>query len=89
MPAKFRLGDVVATPTALAEITTVDIIIGLRRHIQGDWGDLDEHDRLANESALKGGTRLFSAYHAANGTKFWIITEWDRSVTTVLLPQDY
>ena len=54
-----------------------------------DWGEVSDEDRARNEAALKQGSRLFSAYHAANSTKFWIITEADRSVTTVLLPADY
>jgi hypothetical protein len=61
----------------------------LRRHARGDWGDLDDEDLQANERALKDGTRLLSAYHSSAGTKFWIITEWDRSATTVLLPEEY
>ncbi len=59
------------------------------RHAAGDWGDVDEHDRRENEQSLDHGFRLFSVYHAADGTKFWIITEADRSATTVLLPEDY
>jgi hypothetical protein len=89
MSAKFSLGALHATPNALAEITHDDILNGLRRHRQGDWGDLEEEDRQANELALLENTRLVSRYRAANGTKFYIITEWDRSLTTVLLPQDY
>jgi hypothetical protein len=61
----------------------------LQRHQAGDWGDVDNHDRLANDHALKNGSRLFSVYHSADGVKFWIITEADRSLTTVLLPRDY
>jgi hypothetical protein len=89
MSARFPLGQLVATSNALTHLNHVDIVLALRRHIQGDWGDLDPEDREANEQALIHGTRLFSAYHAGNGTKFWIITEWDRSITTVLLPEDY
>ncbi len=58
-------------------------------HIVGDWGDVDEHDRAQNERALQEGTRLLSVYRSTGGVKFWIITEADRSVTTVLLPEDY
>lgn len=89
MSAKFPLGSLHATASALAEITRSDILNGLRRHLQGDWGDLDEEDRQANERALVEDTRLVSRYRAANGTKFYIITEWDRSLTTILLPEDY
>lgn len=87
--AKFPLGRLVATPAVLAIVSAEDITTGLARHLQGDWGDLDNDDRSANDRALIEGSRLLSAYHAANGTKFWIITEWDRSITTVLLPEDY
>ena len=87
--AKFRLGKIVSTPNALSQLTQDDILIGLKRHQGGDWGDLTEDDRQANERALIEGTRLFSVYHSVGGTKFWLITEADRSVTTVLLPEDY
>lgn len=87
--AKFRIGHIVATPNALARLSNDDILNGIGRHQAGDWGDVDEHDRQANERALLERTRLLSVYHAANGIKFWIITEADRSVTTVLLPEDY
>jgi hypothetical protein len=89
MSPKFPLGEIVATSNAVSNLTNLDILLALSRHVRGDWGDLDVEDKEANERALLGGTRLFSAYHALNGTKFWIITEWDRSVTTVLLPEDY
>ena len=65
-------------------------LIGLiYRHASGDWGDLDEDDRRQNELALGRGLRIFSAYETSSGIKIWIITEADRSVTTVLLPEDY
>lgn len=86
---KFDLGQVVITPNAMNTIPNTDVLVALGRHVAGDWGNLDEHDRAANERALQEGSRLFSAYHASNGVKFWIITEWDRSVTTILLPEDY
>ena len=87
--AKFPLGRLVATTAVLASVSHEDIATGLARHLQGDWGDLDNDDRSANDRALIEGSRLLSAYHAANGTKFWIISEWDRSISTVLLPEDY
>ena len=85
--AKFRLGKIVSTPNALAHLSQDDILLGIQRHQAGDWGDV--HDSAANERALIEGTRLWSVYRTANGTKFWLITEADRSVTTVLLPEDY
>ena len=87
--ARFRLGHIYSTPNALSRITNEDILLGIQRHQAGDWGDLDEHDRQANELALREGTRLLSVYHAGNGTRFWIITEADRQTTTILLPEDY
>jgi len=62
---------------------------GLSVHQAGDWGDVCDDDRQANNRALTEGTRLLSVYHSATGVKFWIITEADRSVTTLLLPEDY
>lgn len=86
---KFDLGQLVATPNALGVLSHDDIIASLGRHVRGDWGELDPEDRSANERALLHGGRLFSAYLSTKEVKFWIITECDRSVTTVLLPEDY
>jgi len=62
----------------------------LYRHLSGDWGDLDESDRRQNDAALQSGKdRLFSSYQVSAELKLWIITEWDRSVTTLLLPGEY
>lgn len=87
--AKFTLGQIVATPNALSTLTHDDILSALSRHVKGDWGNVCEEDRQENELSLKEGFRLLSVYQGASGTKFWIITEADRSVTTVLLPKDY
>lgn len=84
-----QLGRTVATPTALDRVPAEDIIACLRRHQARDWGELDAHDREANNQALRDRTRVLSAYTASNGVKLWIITEADRSVTTVLLPEEY
>jgi DNA primase len=89
LPAKFSLGCLVATPNALQSLSELDIRTALARHVRGDWGVLDELDRIENELSLEKGFRLFSQYYGENGTKFWIITEADRSATTVLLPEDY
>jgi hypothetical protein len=72
-----------------AQLTQEDILIGIQRHQAGDWGDVCAEDRLANDCALVQGTRVLSVYHSAARVKFWIITEADRSSTTVLLPEDY
>ena len=87
--AKFPLGRTVATPNALSMLTPDDILHALARHQSGDWGDMCEEDRNENNLSLEKGFRLFSVYHAKNGVKFWIITEADRSVTTILMPEDY
>jgi hypothetical protein len=89
--ARFPLGRVVATPGALevlerAGVSPFDL---LARHAAGDWGDLGNADRLANEMALLHDTRLLSAYTLPGGKRMWVITEWDRSVTTLLLPSEY
>ena len=87
--SKFPLGRIVATANALSQLSSDDVSNGLTRHRDGDWGDVCTEDHEANELALKDGSRLFSVYHSATGLKFWIITEADRSSTTVLLPEDY
>ncbi len=86
---KFPFGQIVATPNALTRIHNEEILRALSRHLQGDWGTLDPEDLEANERALEKGGRLFSQYLSSQNIKFWIITEADRSVTTVLLPEDY
>jgi hypothetical protein len=73
----------------MESIPQEEIFSAIQRHQAGDWGDVSDEDRSANDQALIQGTRILSAYRATNGTKFWIITEADRSVTTVLLPEDY
>lgn len=89
--SKFPLGQMVATPGALRafEVAGENVMPYLERHAHGDWGELDEEDRRENEYSLTRHLRLLSAYHLTNGTKVWIITEADRSVTTVLLPEEY
>jgi len=61
----------------------------LLRHKHGDWGELPEEDLRENEWSLQHGARLFSAYRTRTDEKLWVITEWDRSVTTLLLPAEY
>ena len=86
---RFPLGQTVITPNALERLTQGDVLGALRRHAAGDWGDVCEEDRQENELSLREGFRLFSIYRSIAGEKFWIITEADRSVTTVLMPEDY
>lgn len=83
------LGRVVITQNALATLSQDDILAGILRHAARDWGDVCDEDRGANDYALLHGERLLSVYHTADRRKFWIITEWDRSTTTILLPEDY
>lgn len=85
---KFPLGRMVITANAASQLDTVAVHEGLRRHASGDWGEICPEDASLNEGALKDGGRLMSVYGTGE-RRFWIITEWDRSVTTVLMPQDY
>jgi hypothetical protein len=89
--ARFSLGSTVATPGAIEALARAGEtpLPYLVRHSAGDWGDLDQHDKAENESALKDGVRILSAYLLADGTRIWVITEADRSVTTILLPEEY
>jgi len=89
VPPKFSLGQTVATPNALANIPNDEILNAMARHVRGDWGTLDAEDKQSNERALQSGGRLFSSYLSSQNVKFWTITEADRSVTTVLLPEEY
>ena len=77
------------THTTLAVLSALDSAGALYRHQRGDWGEVGKDDAQANERALKQGERLLSIYRTASATKFWVITEWNRSLTTVLLPEDY
>lgn len=83
----FSLGQVVATPGALD--LGVNFCPYLRRHQRGDWGELEAEDRAENDFSARNGLRLLSAYRTPSGARFWIITEADRSATTVLLPSEY
>jgi hypothetical protein len=87
----FPLGHLYATPGALRAVQAAgdDLLAYLARHAPGDWGDVDDEDWLLNDQALVAGTRLLSAYRLRDGTKVWVITEADRSSTTVLLPDEY
>ena len=92
--AEFSMGRIVLT-SAVYEWTVVKgdfaqfVQSSLRRHARGDWGNLSPEDKQQNEVAVKDGTRLLSAYQHWSLPKIWIITEADRSVTTVLFPEDY
>lgn len=81
----------VATPGALEILKAAqqDPLKLLSRHVTGDWGDLGEEDQQENELSVKEGFRVLSAYELPTGGKVWIITEADRSSTTILLPSEY
>ena len=85
---KLPLGQVVITANAAQHLDSIAVHEALRRHACGDWGDLSAEDACENELSLKEGFRLLSAYGTGE-RRFWIITEADRSVTTILMPDDY
>ncbi len=86
----FALGRTVQTPFAKDELTRLNYspLDLLRRHMSGDWSEMDVEDQQSNREAISEGSRIFSAY-IIQGTKFWVITEADRSSTTILLPSEY
>jgi hypothetical protein len=79
------------TPGALRALDEAgqSLLTFLARHAASDWGDLDAHDRAANEAAVVSGERILSAYRLASGERLWLITEADRSATVALLPEEY
>ncbi len=88
---RFETGQICSTPGALAAMmdaiqSPMEFVI---RHMNGDWGEVCAEDRQANEDALDSNLRLLSAYRTTAGVKLWVITEADRSVTTILLPEEY
>ena len=87
--AKFRLGRLLSTPGALERVPHGEMVRALGRHVSGDWGNVCPQDAEANEAAVRERARLLSTYTTEAGVRFWIITEADRSVTTVLLPEEY
>ena len=94
---KFRLGQIVATPGALEALKEANQAPDefLKKHMYGSWGDLCEEGKKANDQAVahEGNMdeqqRVLSSYQTKKGVKIWIITEWDRSATTLLLPSEY
>ncbi|WP_338524004.1 hypothetical protein NUH87_30640 [Pseudomonas batumici] len=88
---RFTPGVVIASRGVqmLIEDGKLDPSSYLLRHLEGDWGDVDPEDWQTNQSALEHGERLLSVYHHTSELTLWIITEWDRSVTTMLLPEEY
>lgn len=88
---KFKLGRILATPGALTALEAAgkNHCEYLTRHVRGDWGTLTKHDQDENEFAMDKDLRLLSSYPLPNGTQLWVITEADRSATTLLLPEEY
>ena len=99
---KFDLGRTVMTQGVQGWIDRITVKysspvsvlqVCLLRHQSGDWGDMDDHDKKANDEALEHGNRIFSGYDLSSydpmAEKLWVITEWDRSVTTLLFPSEY
>lgn len=88
--ARFDPGKIVSTPACNEKVPLEYAFGALMQHLQGQWGLVDDEDGEANEHALKHGLRLLSVYPLPDAPgNFWIITEADRSVTTLLLPSDY
>ncbi|KAF0221150.1 MAG: hypothetical protein FD174_648 [Geobacteraceae bacterium] len=91
---KFNSGQLVVTRGVNGLIASNEefakhVMLSIRRHVAGDWGDVCDEDRVANELALREGERLLSVYKKEGLPAIWIITEWDRSITTVLFPDEY
>lgn len=88
---KFELGTIVATPAALAAIRETAVLPSslLDRHASGDWGDVSVEDAAENEYSVTRELRILSSYALPDKTEVWILTEGDRSATTILLPEEY
>lgn len=87
--AKFDGGRIVSTPGALEAVPQPEVLQALNRHFHGDWGECCAADAGLNDASLRDGSRLLSVYRTTKGERFWIITEADRSATTILLPSEY
>jgi hypothetical protein len=88
---RFPLGRIGVTPGALRALEKAEQLPAefLDRHVNGDWGDVPEEDKQENEFSVENGLRILSAYTTSAGEKIWILTEADRSATTILLPSEY
>ena len=88
---RFALGRVVATPAALSALEKAEQHPAefLDRHVSGDWGEVPEADKQENEVSVEQGFRILSAYTTSAGDRIWVLTEADRSVTSILLPSEY
>jgi len=86
---RFSLGQTVITGGARAVLNDYEVNSALRRHQTGDWGNIPKSDWRINNRAVKNEDRILSSYLSSENVVFWINTEWDRSVTTVMLPDEY
>ena len=86
---KFQPGRVCVTAAAAAVLAPADILRAIARHVAGDWGQVDEHDRQVNERALRTRGQLMSVFQASDGADFWVITDPQWQTTTLLMPEDY
>ena len=86
---KFESGQLCCSRGVYVTLPDREIREALCRHFDGDWGDVGVEDWMSNDDAVLNGSRLLSSYRSVAGIKFWIITEADRSVTTVLFPEEY
>jgi hypothetical protein len=85
----FPLGPIIPSPGVTQKIPESEVLLAIQRHALQDWGDVCAEERHANDEALEESNRLLSVYHSSEGEEFWVITEWNRSATTVLLPEEY
>ncbi len=86
---RFPLGKLYMTCGVMDGVSAMDVWHAVMRHAECDWGEVGKEDWQFNDAALEDDGRLLSVYRASNAKRFWIITEWDRSVTTILLPEEY
>ena len=88
-PKQFPTGRLLCTRNAMDHVGMEEMMAAFGRHRQGDWGEVCPEDWRSNDRAICSGMRILSSYHTRAGQKFWIITEADRSATTILLPEEY
>jgi hypothetical protein len=86
---RFVPGKLLVTEGALNALENQDILTGITRHVRGDWGNMDARDRMVNERALIVGRQLLSIFNSEKGREFYVITEADRSSTTVMMPEEW
>jgi len=86
--SRFPLGLILITPEADEGLSSEEVDSALARHSHKDWGDVGEEEWKKNNRSLRNGSRVFSVYHAGNGSEFWVITEPKRTITTIILPNE-